>query len=507
GEDLIRVRGFIVKNKYPEPVQLKPDKDDSKVPTYICHCDDVTLEDVMKAIGDRKFISVDEVKHITRLGMGPCRGKRCVKRLKQRLSGSGITVIGDPTPRGPLANQITMGQVYPPDVHERVIMDVNGKAPKKIKVQAVVAGGGMAGSSLFRYLSEAGMNPVLINSGRGSSWRNIAGGRPNFSVPELSEIAERNHDIFRELEKIKSINYRPIDYITFAHDDAMYKSLVASMAWSDAYMVEPKDFQKEISPWLNPSLPQYKAALITRNCWQATPGKTIDLIRSIGKEHGGMVEEDSKLLDVRKEGKKYFVLARNHGNTPVEYETEIFVNALGYGGEKFARMLGINTGLYTVKHQAFITRRLPMMGKNGDPLGMVIDRRKYKGFIAVYGQQLAETGQIIGCASPLFDSQQTAKNIRINTEEFLSIATEVFIDWIPALASVNFQATWAGYYVEPRMIIDPDLGLFLGMRGQGFMLSQYVARMYADKLLGRPVPSYFSRLALSGDGLPEEAFK
>ncbi|MDP4282206.1 MAG: FAD-dependent oxidoreductase, partial [Bacteroidota bacterium] len=47
GEDLIRVRGFIVKNKYPEPVQLKPDKDDSKVPTYICHCDDVTLEDVM----------------------------------------------------------------------------------------------------------------------------------------------------------------------------------------------------------------------------------------------------------------------------------------------------------------------------------------------------------------------------------------------------------------------------------------------------------------------------
>ena len=66
---------------------------------------------------------------------------------------------------------------------------------------------------------------------------------------------------------------------------------------------------------------------------------------------------------------------------------------------------------------------------------------------------------------------------------------------------------WAGYYVEPRMIIDPELGLFLGLRGQGFMLSQYLAKMYVDKLTGKPVPSYFDRLKISGDGMPEKAFK
>jgi len=42
----------------------------------------------------------------------------------------------------------------------------------------LIAGGGIAGSSLFRYFAEAGKEPVLINYEKGSSWRNIAGGRP-----------------------------------------------------------------------------------------------------------------------------------------------------------------------------------------------------------------------------------------------------------------------------------------------------------------------------------------
>jgi len=507
GEALANVRGFIGKDNWPQPVSLKPHQYEDKTPTYVCHCDDVTLDEILETIGDRKFISVDEVKHTTRLGMGACRGKRCIKRLKQRLAGSGISIVGEPAPRGPLSNQVAMGELYPRNVHERVITTVNGNSPQKIRVKSFIAGGGIAGSALFRYLSEAGMEPVLSNFGRGASWRNIAGGRPNFSLPELSDIASRNHEIFKELQQIHNVDYRPIDYVTFAHDETMYNALVESMSWSDAYMVDPKDFQKEISPSLNPKLGTYLSALITRDCWQATPGRVIDLIRRIGIEKGGRVEEDCKLIDIRKEGSLHTILVQNHEKKYIEYETEIFINALGPEGEKFARMLGVETGLYPVKHQAFITRRLPMLGKDGAPLAMLIDRRRYKGFVAVYGQQLAETGQIIGCASPMYEPQEADKNIRINSEEFTEIAAEIFTNWIPELSSVGFQAIWAGYYVEPRMVIDPELGLFLGLRGQGFMLSQYLAKMYVDKLLGKPVPEYFDRLKLSGDGMLEKAFK
>jgi glycine/D-amino acid oxidase-like deaminating enzyme len=148
-----------------------------------------------------------------------------------------------------------------------------------------------------------------------------------------------------------------------------------------------------------------------------------------------------------------------------------------------------------------------MLGVNGNPLPMLIDRRKYKGFIAVYGQQLAETGQIIGCASPAVDPLETGKNLKINTREFIEIISEVFSSWIPELGSADFQAVWSGNYVEPRMIIDPEKGLFLGLRGQGFMLAQYLAKMYVDTLTGKNVPDYFKRLSMSGDGLREGSFK
>ena len=97
--------------------------------------------------------------------------------------------------------------------------------------------------------------------------------------------------------------------------------------------------------------------------------------------------------------------------------------------------------------------------------------------------------------------------LETNSRDFLEIASEIFVNWIPQLSSVGLQAVWAGYYVEPRMYIDPELGLFIGLRGQGFMLGQYLAKLYVDKLTGKETPDYFDRLKLSGDGLLETALK
>ena len=505
--ELSDIRGFIVKEKFPKKVETKPVSHEIQSETYVCHCDDVTLTEILEVVGERKFISVDEIKHTTRLGMGACRGKRCIPRLKQTIQQYGISLVGDATPRGPLSNQVSMGELYPKNVHEKIIPSNGNKKIKTVKVQALVAGGGIGGSALFRYLAEAGIKPTLINYGRGASWRNIAGGRPNFSLPELSDIAENNLEIFKNLQKVRDINFLPINYVTFAHDQEMYKALEKSMEWSDAEMITRKDFKSKISPYFNDKIKKYDAALITKNCWQATPGKVVDTIRQIGTEKGGTILEDCKLIDVTKENGEYNVLVQTHTKEYINYRTEIFINALGPQADKFAKKLNIQTGLFPVKHQAFITRRMPMLGVNGQPLSMIIDRRKHKGFSAVYGQQLAETGQIIGCASPQFEANETDKNLKINSKDFVEIVSEIFTDWIPELSAVGLQAVWSGYYVEPRMILDPDAGLFVGLRGQGFMLGQYLAKIYVDKLLGKPVPEYFERLTLKGDGLLEKAFK
>ena len=500
------IKGFIAKDRYPEPLQPSTLNPQPSNPTYICHCEDITEEQMLAAVGDSKYISVDELKHITRMGMGPCRGKRCIARARQVLRAHGIELTGDATPRAPLSNQVTLGDVYTEGRKERYIFPKNNDVRHE-EVKVLIAGGGIAGSGLFRYFSEAGLKPVMVNWSRGASWRNIGGGRPAFSNPDIADIAQHNLEIFKDIQQVHNINYKPTHYVNLVHDEATYRALDASRAWSDAYMIDRKDFKREISPLWDDTRTTYSHALITRDCWQATPGRVIDYIRGIGVEHGGRYYEDCKLLSVWRKDDKVVALVRNHEGKYIEYTCEHFVNAMGWGAEKFTDMLGIDTGLYPVKHQAFITRRLPMMGPNGGPLDMVIDRRHYKGFSAVYGQQFEHTGQIIGCASPDTDAYETRQNIRYNSREFLEIVSQVFAEWLPNLKEVSFLACWAGRYTEPRYIVDPEVGLLTGLRGHGFMLGQYLAKLYVDKYLGKPVPGYMKDLALSGKGLSENMFK
>ena len=500
------VKGFLLKDRCPSALSTARYSLSTKEATYICHCEDITDEQLLAVVGDRKYISVDELKHITRMGMGPCRGKRCIARARQVLRAHGVEVTGDATPRAPLSNQVTLGDIYT-EGRKEVYVFPKGNDVQHEAVRVFIAGGGIAGSGLFRYFSEAGFNPVMVNWSRGASWRNIGGGRPAFSNPDIADIAHHSHEIFRQIQSVHNINYKPTHYVNLVHDDATYRALDASRAWSDAYMVDRKDFKREISPLWDDSRTTYSHALITRDCWQATPGRVIDYIRGIGVQNGGRYYEDTELLQVWRKDSKVVALVRNHEGRYIEYTCDHFVNAMGWGAERFTDMLGIDTGLYPVKHQAFITRRLPMMGPNGGPLDMIIDRRHYKGFSAVYGQQFEHTGQIIGCASPDTDAYETRQNIKYNSREFLEIVCQVFAEWIPNLKDVSILACWAGRYTEPRYIVDPSVGLLTGLRGHGFMLGQYLAKLYVEKYLGHEVPGYMKDLALSGKGLSENAFK
>lgn len=156
---LLNITGFIVKENYPEEIDFKQEPE-CESETYVCHCEDVSLDELLSAIGDRKYISVDEVKHITRLGMGPCRGKRCIPRLRMKLREKGIELVGDATPRAPLSTRFVLGEMYP----QRQIADTykvdSGKQVRKTEV--LIAGGGIGGSALFRYFAEAGKKTVLI---------------------------------------------------------------------------------------------------------------------------------------------------------------------------------------------------------------------------------------------------------------------------------------------------------------------------------------------------------
>jgi hypothetical protein len=93
---------------------------------------------------------------------------------------------------------VTLADLYTPGTTEKFIYP-QSNAVRREQVEVLIAGGGIAGSALFRYFSEAGKKTVLCNAERGSSWRCIGGGRPASAQDEADDrggdASEQRNDI------------------------------------------------------------------------------------------------------------------------------------------------------------------------------------------------------------------------------------------------------------------------------------------------------------------------
>ena len=72
--------------------------------TLICRCEDITLAEIRKIIA-AGFKTIDEIKRVSRAGMGPCQGRTCRLLIAQELSshyGIPMEEILMPTFRPPL---------------------------------------------------------------------------------------------------------------------------------------------------------------------------------------------------------------------------------------------------------------------------------------------------------------------------------------------------------------------------------------------------------------------
>ncbi|HDS59444.1 MAG TPA: (2Fe-2S)-binding protein [Thermoplasmatales archaeon] len=71
--------------------------------TIICRCEDVSEEEIMKAI-EEGCRTLDELKHRLRLGMGPCQGRTCLPlaaRILARETGQTMADVQMQTSRPP----------------------------------------------------------------------------------------------------------------------------------------------------------------------------------------------------------------------------------------------------------------------------------------------------------------------------------------------------------------------------------------------------------------------
>lgn len=53
--------------------------------TIICRCSDVTLKEIRDLI-KQGYTSLEEIKRITRAGMGPCQGRTCGQLIQREIA-------------------------------------------------------------------------------------------------------------------------------------------------------------------------------------------------------------------------------------------------------------------------------------------------------------------------------------------------------------------------------------------------------------------------------------
>ena len=53
--------------------------------TMICRCEDISCERILECIA-AGYETIDEIKRVTRAGMGPCQGRTCRQLIAQELS-------------------------------------------------------------------------------------------------------------------------------------------------------------------------------------------------------------------------------------------------------------------------------------------------------------------------------------------------------------------------------------------------------------------------------------
>lgn len=78
----------------------------------VCRCEDLTLGEIRELIKEG-FTSLDEIKRITRAGMGPCQGKTCSQMIAREIAavtGQKMEEILLPTHRPPIGG-IKLGEL------------------------------------------------------------------------------------------------------------------------------------------------------------------------------------------------------------------------------------------------------------------------------------------------------------------------------------------------------------------------------------------------------------
>ncbi|MCX6113321.1 MAG: FAD-dependent oxidoreductase, partial [Proteobacteria bacterium] len=487
---------------------------------YVCRCEEIT-EDVIIDLIKKGYDSVNEIKRITRLGMGPCRGNQCrpiVENLLKKYAGkSGQDILDVKLNRRTIyrapTKRITLGEAARLNFSKREIEKLDGierkrtvpleilntfrspyiKEKRSITKKVVIIGGGINGINTAWQLAKQGWSDIVVVEKEflcsGASGAALGGIRTGFSEKNKIERSKYGLDFYKNAEHIigKNVGWFQGGYVYLAFDKKTYQSFSSTLdLWKkEGVHAEFTTDIKQISKWL-PGLDtsHIMGAVFFPESGGANPFTSAYNIAEDAKKMGVefIIGDEVADIIVEKNIVKGCMTALG-----LKINCEHIVNAAGSYAVRVSKMAGIDLAgyVYIDRHESLITEKMPMWL---DPLVV-----NYHPDLSGYWQQKrmegpdALEGEIVACftpAKPLYGFN-TYSDIYC-----LSRMAQSILLCQPNLENVGIVRSAANHYVGRKSgiaIIGPTKikGFWMNIahQGHGFMCAPGDAYTLANSMV------------------------
>jgi len=475
----------------------------------VCRCERVTAGDI-RALIRKGYRDINEIKAVTRAGMGACGGKTCAALTLRLFREEGIPLdtVTRNVPR-PLFVEVPLG-VFAAN-HESRIMNhesritdyesrithhqspvTNPQLP--ITSDVIIIGAGSVGVPAALAMARMGLKVRVFDGaasqGQGSNKSAIGGVRATHSDPAKIRLCLRSLEIFSTWEETYGHN---IEWTTGGYAFVAYREreaqtfkdlLKVQLAYGlDIDWYDRDDFLR-IVPDVNPN--GLIGGTFSPRDGHCSPLLAGHAFYDAAKAAGAVFHFDEPvteiLVDDTMTGRRIRGIQTKQGT----YHAPVVVNAAGPWAQAVGRLVGMTHPVQPDSHEAGITE--PVAHFLGP---MLVDIRPAPGSANYYFFQLRD-GQVVFCITP---SPSLVGFDRRETSVFLPQIASRMVDLVPRLANLRVRRTWRGLYPmtpdgSPLVGWAQEVGGYLmaiGMCGQGFMLGpglgELLARMVAQEEL------------------------
>ena len=478
-------------------------------PDVVCRCERVTAGEI-RALIRKGYRDVNEIKAVTRAGMGACGGKTCTALVHRLFREAGIPP-DDVTPNvpRPLFVEVPLG-VFAGKQEAGGKRQEAGGRKQDLRIahsvscilhpasfDVIIIGAGSVGVPAALAMARAGLKVLVLDrfasQGQGSNKSAIGGVRATHSDPAKIRLCLRSLDIFSTWRETygHDIAWTTGGYAFVAYREREAVLLKDLLVRQHAYGLDidwyGRDALRDILPDLNPD--GLIGGTLAPRDGHCSPLLAGHAFYDAAKAGGAEFRFNERVAAIEVVGGRVQGVRTDKG----AYAAPVVINAAGPWAREIGQLVGLDHPVQPESHEAGITEPVAHF-----LAPMVVDIRPAPGSANYYFFQLGSAsglgdGQVVFCITPQpnipgFDRRETS--------EFLPQVAARMVNLMPRLANIRVRRTWRGLY---PMTPDgsPLVGwarevegylMAVGMCGQGLMLGPGLGELLARVVMQAQLP-------------------